>query len=59
MSSSPSRRREPFGTSRGVKLPSRSRSVASLKSHTLLETVLEVERLRELGNSDASAAFFS
>lgn len=59
MSSSPPRRRDPFGTSRGVKLPSRSRGVLSSMSPTLVATVFGVDPLRELANSDASSAPFS
>ena len=56
ISSRPPRRRDPFGTSCGVKLPLRSRGTANSTSPTSLETVFELVPLRELGNSDASGS---
>src|SRR5215217_4152939 len=54
ISSRPPRRRDPFGTSCGVKLPWRSRGTASSTSPISLEIIFGVVPLRELANSDAS-----
>ena len=48
MSDSPPTRRCPFGTSRGSKLPSRSRGVASSRSPTSLPSRFGVYPFREL-----------
>ena len=55
-SSRPPSRREPFGTSCGVKVPLRSRGTAKSTSPISLETIFAVVPLRELGNSDASGS---
>jgi hypothetical protein len=47
MSSRPSRRREPFGTRAGVKLPARSRGTARGTFPTVEDTVFGVVPLRE------------
>ena len=59
ISSSPPSRRDPFGSSCGVKVPLRSRGTANSTSPTWLETVFAVVPLREFGNSDASVSPFS
>src|SRR5215211_8288018 len=56
ISSRPPSRREPLGSSCGVKVPLRSRGIASSTSPTSLETVLAVVPLREFGNNDASGS---
>src|SRR4029453_5202820 len=56
ISSRPPSRRDPFGTSCGIKLPLRSRGTANSTSPTWLETIFGVVPLREFGNTDDSGA---
>ena len=56
ISSRPPRRRDPFRTSCGVKVPLRSSGTAKSTSPISLATIFGVEPLRELGNSDASGS---
>jgi hypothetical protein len=56
ISSRPPSRREPFGTSRGVNVPSRSRETSGPTSPTCEASVFGLLPLREFANSDASGS---
>ena len=59
MSSSPPARRVPLGTSRGSKLPARSRGVSNPMSPTSVARVFGVNPLREFGEPRPAGSPFS
>ena len=59
MSDSPPTRRWPFGTSRGSKLPLRSRGVASSMSPTSVPSRFPVDPFRELPDPFPAGSCFS